>query len=225
MRGVLYLFAKEPAPGRVKTRLTPPLTELQAARLAEAMLADTLARVCAGAAWEVVMAVEPDGGGPVLERLCARHRLARVEQGTGDLGERMGRVMTKGHERAVPVVLMGADTPDVPISYVGMALDSLSSERVVVGPSRDGGYYLIGASAPVPALFAIDAPWSSSDVLAATTRQLDRLSIRPFLLPGWEDVDDAASLSRLALRLREGFSEAEHTLTLLEELARDGVRL
>jgi len=223
VRGVVYVLAKEPEPGRVKTRLCPPLTPQQAAELAEALLTDTVARLCAGAAWEVVLAVDPAGGGPILDALCVRFRLARVEQGQGDLGNRMGGLMARGHGSGRPVLLVGADTPDLPIAYVAMAVDCLSREPVVLGPSRDGGYYLVGAGSPVPGLFDIDAAWSSAGVLAATVRRLEEQSIRPFLLPAWEDIDDAGALLRLSLRLRDGLAEAESTAELLERWASRGV--
>jgi rSAM/selenodomain-associated transferase 1 len=198
------------------------LTPAQAADLAHAFVADTLARLCARADWTVALAADGDGERAVLQALRDRHRVAWIEQGEGDLGRRMGRVMARA-EQGGPVVLIGADTPDVPVEYVAMAFDSLAGAPVVLGPSRDGGYYLIGMRTPSPDIFDIDAAWSSPRVLGATLARVEQLGLASFLLPAWEDVDDAASLSRLALRLREELSEADRTRDLLAAWRADGV--
>ncbi|MBI5504884.1 MAG: TIGR04282 family arsenosugar biosynthesis glycosyltransferase [Deltaproteobacteria bacterium] len=207
--GILYVFAKEPEPGRVKTRLCPPLTSQQAADLAEAFLVDMLAALAAGSEglFESRLAVSPGRGGPRLSALAATFGLARIEQGEGDLGRRMCRVMEAGLDEAPMVALVGADVPDLPVAHVRAAFEALAAGRgaaapqVVLGPSSDGGYYLVAARRRVPRLFRIHARWGGSGVLAATTAALDDERIAYALLPQWSDVDDAASLASLWQRI------------------------
>jgi hypothetical protein len=106
-----------------------------------------------------------------------------------------------GFARKLPTLLVGSDVPDLPPERVRSAVAALRRTDAVLVPSLDGGYVMVGARRPIDALFAIDAPWSSSDVFSATCRSLTKAEC-PFetLLP-WEDVDDAAALGRLAARL------------------------
>lgn len=213
--GIVYLFAKEPVPGLVKSRLCPPLTSDQAAALAEAFLKDMLGALCPtpgsdrpGAdSFEVRLAVAPGRGGPVLAGLAERFGLARCEQGEGDLGERMERVMEAGLRQSDVVALVGGDLPDLPPHSVDAAFEALRAEdgpAVALGPSFDGGYYLVAARRPVEGLFRPGAAWGGPDVLAATRASLDERDVGYTLLPPWWDVDDEDGLALLRRRLHGG---------------------
>ncbi len=230
MSRLAFVFAKEPEPGRVKTRLCPPLSHEQAARAHEAFLADTLSRLATVGGVELRLAVSPDAGGPRLLALAERYGLLVVAQGAGDLGQRMNRVLTGALADADAAVLLGADSPDLPTEYVERAFTALRTEEAVVGPSEDGGYYLIGASRPIPSAFALEAEWGGPRVFEATVARLGADGTRFSLLPPWDDVDEAADLARLAGRIgvaagqpKQGTLEA--TSRFLSELAGEGVKL
>lgn len=122
-------------------------------------------------------------------------------QAMGDLGRRMQhyftQAFTSGLER---VVLIGSDSPTLPLEYVTRAFDLLEDHPVVLGPSDDGGYYLVGASGNVPPIFS-DIHWSSPQVWDQTIALLERSGCPFAVLPQWYDIDDADSLKRLSEEL------------------------
>lgn len=223
-RAVVYVLAKAPRPGLVKTRLCPPLVPAEASRLAEAFLADTLARLAGHGGVDLRLALDsgPAGGG---EGEGPRAGLRVESQGGGSLGERMARLLARGLETRLPTLLVGSDCPDLPLSRIDEACAALSRADAVLAPARDGGYVLVGARRDVPELFEIDAPWGSERVFAATCDALARSGRTLAVLEAWEDVDDAAALGRLACRLRDGGrAAAPATARLLDEWRREGVR-
>jgi rSAM/selenodomain-associated transferase 1 len=233
-RGVVYILAKEARGGAVKTRLCPPLDEAQSALLALAFAEDTLARLAGlreAARLDVRLALDdgdanadlPRGGG--VRGVADRLGLLVEGQGGGDLGARMARLVERGAEGGLPTMLVGTDSPDLPPEMLRAAARALARVDVVVAPAQDGGYVLVGARRPVPALFEIDAPWSGPQVFEATCRALRRAGCSYEALPAWDDVDDAAALARLARRLEEGGgAAAPATARLLAEWKREGVR-
>lgn len=234
-RAVVYVLAKVPRPGHVKTRLCPPLGPVEACRLAEAFLTDTLERLAGCRGLDVRLALDevPAGGGDAGSSAAAllsdTLRIAagvRIEaQGPGDLGERMARLLARGLASGQPTILLGADCPDLPLALVDAACEALSRVDVVLAPARDGGYVLVGARGEAPELFDIDARWGSDRVLAATCDALSRAGRAFAVLDAWEDVDDAAALGRLTCRLdADGGRVAPSTARLLGEWRRQGVR-
>lgn len=195
-RVALAVMAKAPRPGQVKTRLVPPLTPEGAAALYRAFLLDTFdtVRRVRGAAPAVAFA--PADAEAAFTDLAPD--LLRLPQGEGDLGARMAGVVDgligRGFER---VLLIGGDTPTLPTSVLDEAVARLAEgSDLVLGPSDDGGYYLIGLRARQPSLFEGIA-WSTETVLAETLRRAARARLSPALLPSWFDVDTAAELPRL----------------------------
>ena len=198
----LILFAKSPRLHKVKTRLTPRLTPAQALRLHEAMLADQTSFV-----WSLA------GAG----RSC-EVRLD-VEQGEGDLGERMHRALLRAFaDGAAAAAILGADAPTLPRVLVddAFALLARGADAVVI-PARDGGYVLVGASHPVPALFD-GIPWGTP-LVHETTRRLARAAglVLAETAP-WSDVDVESDLPRLARELAADPLRAPATASLLARL-------
>ena len=188
----IVIFARAPLYGEVKTRLARSIGDAAALALYEAFLDDTCT-LTQGLGARRVLAVAGDTNEPHLLRLVKSQRLALEEQGEGDLGARMARAIAR-HVGGGPVVIIGSDAPSLPRAHLHQALDALMDHDVVVGPSHDGGYYLVGARCEVPELFA-DVRWSTPEVLPTT---LARLSGRSHaLLPAWYDVDAAEDLERL----------------------------
>jgi uncharacterized protein len=188
----IVIFARAPQLGEVKTRLGKAIGAERALALYEAFLDDTCA-LTQGLGARRVLAVAGDVDHPRIAHLAKSQRLTVEEQGDGDLGDRMARAIARHVERG-PVLIIGSDAPTLPRAHLHQALDELMANDVVIGPSDDGGYYLIGARVPVPELF-VDVHWSTAEVLPTT---LQRLAGRSSLvLPPWYDVDSAEDLERL----------------------------
>ena len=118
-------------------------------------------------------------------------------QADGDVGVRMSSFFQERFAAGVDrVVLIGSDSPSLPQTYVERAFELLHHHDVVLGPSDDGGYYLIGMSKLHSAIFE-DINWSTESVFAQTTTQLDELNTSYAKLPVWFDVDNQADLDRL----------------------------
>ncbi|MBX7527806.1 TIGR04282 family arsenosugar biosynthesis glycosyltransferase [Qipengyuania vesicularis] len=181
----LSIFARLPVPGKVKTRLIPALGEEGAARLYARLLVQTVEEAReSGLAFELRVT----GG-----EIAAFHELlgpdvSVVDQGEGDLGERMARV-------EAPALLIGSDCPGVTAPLLRAAADALDDRRVVLGPANDGGYYLIGYREPVPFLFE-DMAWSTPAVLPETLARLVARGMGPAILPELTDIDTAEDLAQ-----------------------------
>ena len=182
----LSIFAKAPVPGHVKTRLRPVLDEEQATRLAAAFARDTLLKA---AQLGPPVTVYYAGDRALLVPL-APPNVRWAEQAGGDLGARMACV-------PAPCLILGADSPHLPLSLLSAALAAVPAYDVVLGPAEDGGYFLIGLRAPQPALFDGIA-WSTETVLAQTLARADALGLTVHQTPPWYDLDTPADLRRLA---------------------------
>jgi rSAM/selenodomain-associated transferase 1 len=178
------LFARWPEPGKAKTRLIPALGADGAAalhkRLTERMVATVKA---AGLALEV----RSTGAATQAFRDWLGRDIRVVDQGEGDLGERLARTA-----EATPVLLLGADVPDVTPSHLTEAAAALTRHPLVIGPAEDGGYWLLGLAAPMPQLFTGIA-WGTETVFAET---LARAPVPPELLPVLADLDRPEDLAR-----------------------------
>jgi rSAM/selenodomain-associated transferase 1 len=195
----LVVIAKEPVPGAVKTRLAPLLGADGAARVAAAMLADTVAAMAEVDA-EPWVCFAPPQARPRMARLAPGFGLlAQVE---GDLGDRLAgcfaALLGSGAER---VVIVGADTPQVPRATYEAAFALLDQADVVLGPAEDGGYYLVGAKAPLPELF-VGVPMGTDAVLQVTMERAGRRRLRVGTVPMLRDLDRLEDL-RAALAAGE----------------------
>jgi rSAM/selenodomain-associated transferase 1 len=193
----LAIMAKAPRVGAVKTRLCPPLRPPEAAELARCFLLDAVERVRAVAGAAPVVAYAPAEAR--AEIADAAPGCALVAQRGADLGERQSHaiedVLALGHDAAL---LIGTDSPTLPRECLdeAVALALAPDVDVVLGPSEDGGYYLVGLKAPCPGLF-MDMPWSTSAVLPRTIERAQHLGLRVGCLPTWFDVDTGTDLERL----------------------------
>jgi uncharacterized protein len=195
MPTLTIIFAKEPVPGQVKTRLSPPLRPEEACRLYHCFLEDILEVMAQLPGMELALAYTPAGAGDFFRHLApATMRL--VPQEGQNLGERQARAFAWGFAAGFEtVVLRGSDTPDLPGAIILEAVAKLSAGpgRMVVGPSPDGGYYLLGLKAPCPELFT-GLSWSTGAVLADTLSRARELGLEVHLLPSWSDIDTYADL-------------------------------
>ena len=197
-------MAKASQPGRTKTRLVPPLSFEDAARLNTSFLRDAIANIRLAAQTASVsagIAYAPAGTEAFfLDQLPG---VTLVEAASSDFGDNLCRAasgfLSKGYQG---VCLLNADTPDLPTGFLVQATLLLQApgDRIVLGPATDGGYYLLGLKQPHPKLFEAIA-WSTDQVFAQTCGRAAELSLDVLFLPEWEDVDDWGSLRRLSARL------------------------
>lgn len=191
-RPLVAVFAKAPEPGRVKTRLTPVLRAREAAELYEALLLDTL-EIVRGVARETVVAFTPATGRRAFERLLPPG-VRLVPQGPGDLGARLAHVSGRLLEsRRVPLLVIGSDCPAVTESLLLDAARGLDAADVVLVPTFDGGYALIGTTRPRPEVFQ-GIPWSTDRVLETTLERAQAASLSVRLLDPVRDLDTPADL-------------------------------
>lgn len=198
-QALLYM-TKWPESGRAKTRLSPPLTLEEAARLARCFLLDTLdaARVADAdryLAFAPMDAREPFRAlvGPDVGLIPAEGAHLGVS-----LHEAMRAAFALGYARAAVVA---SDVPHLPPTRYADAFAALNSADVAIGPSADGGYYLLATARPIPRLFEGIA-WSTETVCTTTLARAAELSLRVAVLPSCDDVDTAADLPRLHAALR-----------------------
>jgi rSAM/selenodomain-associated transferase 1 len=208
------IFAKYWAPGEVKTRLAASIGAEAAARLHGAFVRTLLTRFAETGDSRALAFAPPEKRAEFETVAAGAWRLE--PQAAGDLGRRMQTYFEVAFAaRAERVVLIGADSPTLPAAIVEDAFEQLESRPVVIGPARDGGYYLIGAAREPPPIFASIA-WSQPTVLAETVARLQSARREYVLLPEWYDVDTLEDLVRLNVEL-----SAASDLTGLEELQRE----
>ncbi len=212
----------------MKTRLVPPLTPAQAAALSFAMADALLGRL---SRWSRTGSALGDGDGPPveLELRCSGERPAReadersgdadgprlvvpdgwnpAPQGDGDLGARLSRAAGAAAAAGVErLVVVGADSPLLPLSAVEGAFAALAEREAVIAPAEDGGFVLLGLAVgrlPRPAASSLfrAVPWGSDGVLAAVSRNAAAAGVDLFRTPGSWDVDRPEDLARLRREL------------------------
>jgi glycosyltransferase A (GT-A) superfamily protein (DUF2064 family) len=197
----LIVVAKEPLPGRVKTRLSPPYSPAQAAELATAAIADTLHAVeqTVSQAWEHGWEVEPilvlDGHpGAWLRPLCTSEQIRVLPQRQGGLDVRLAAAFddATGTSPGSPALLIGMDTPQLTSALLLDALDMLVSPRTeaVLGLADDGGWWSLGLRRPDRSLL-LGVPMSTAHTGRDQYVRLVSAGLRVGLLPVMRDVDDA----------------------------------
>lgn len=196
-RSALVVAAKAALVGEVKTRLCPPLTLSQACSLYECLLEDIVAKLEKCDAAELWVAFAPMGEEYFQQHFAQRTRL--LTQRGRDLGKRVHHIFVDlFHLGYREIIVTDSDSPMVPLSSIAQAFELLRGDGhdVVLGPSRDGGYYLVGLKSPTDGLFH-QIPWSSTAVLEKTLERASGLGLKVALLPAAYDIDVEHDLSRL----------------------------
>jgi len=181
----IALFARYPEPGAAKTRLIPALGPEQAAQTHRLLVERTLATMRKG---NLPFRLHFTGAKASDFAAWLGDDVPLVEQGEGGLGERMARV-------PAPAILLGSDIPDLTPRHLREAADALASHDLVVGPAKDGGYYLLGFKVPVHFLFE-DMEWGTETVLAITLRRARARGMSVAMLEVLADCDRPADLSQ-----------------------------
>lgn len=194
----LVVLAKQPLPGRVKTRLSPPLTTAQAAQVARAALLDTLDVVATVPVLRrtLVLAGSPTGWVPAGFQV--------LPQRSGDLGARLAGAFSDVHAACpAPMLLIGMDTPQVTRELLTDALRSLLAPRTgaVLGTAHDGGWWALGLHAPVSGLFD-DVPMSTDQAGTVQRQRLRAAGLTSCALPVLLDLDHVEDIAVIAAQQR-----------------------
>ncbi|MCU0587673.1 MAG: TIGR04282 family arsenosugar biosynthesis glycosyltransferase [Syntrophobacteraceae bacterium] len=196
-RREILVFVRYPEPGRVKTRLAAGVGDRAAARLYRAFVEDVLA-VCRSTSHPLTVLVsEPDALDNTRRWLGGDHAYG-AQEGSG-LGERMSMAFQRAFERGCgQAVLIGSDIPDLPADRIEESFEALGSADAVIGPSGDGGYYLIGfRSRGFRRAVFQGVAWSAPSVFWRTCGLLVENGLSFRILPPWDDVDTVDDLERL----------------------------
>jgi hypothetical protein len=215
MRDVLVVMAKKPVAGEVKTRLAHRFGAAAACALYRAFLRDLHARLSPGA-WRMLWAVQP-AGEDLSDDIGTR--VTCLGQRGADLGERMHNVFADLFASSPPdtrIAMIGADVPHLAPASISAAFAALDAADVVLVPTRDGGYCLVGLRRAVDLFTAL--PMGTDQVLRRTEDRVRVLGLRLRLEPETFDVDEPEDLEALADLLRRGEVALPHTAALLRSL-------
>ena len=192
----LGMFAKHWQPGAVKTRLAASIGNEAAAALHRQFVQTLLSRFQNVADRQYLCFTPADAAESFRDLDLGCWTLD--PQAAGDLGARMQHYFSSALSKisAPRAILIGSDSPDLPLEFLEEAFDKLREFPVVLGPTTDGGYYLLGLSQTVPPIFD-NIPWSTAEVWPQTIARLTVAGIPYHVLPQWYDVDDLAGLRRL----------------------------
>lgn len=195
----LYIAAKAPREGLVKTRLARDIGVTEATRLYRAFLRDLATRFLE-AGWFVT----PDGAWPeVAAAAGARRHTQAIDQGSGSWGERQDRLFESIRPTPDdPVILIASDSPQVTVDAIAYAFSRLAATDLVFGPVHDGGYWLVGMSSYHDLLATM--PMSTPDVLGRLLAEADRRGLSVSLLEPEFDVDEAGDLPALEEAAEKG---------------------
>ena len=217
----LIVFARDPIVGQVKTRLNSFLDQQAICDLYTCFVSDSLDNICAVTSADHFVGVYPSSISGYFERLDPSMSIRIFTQRGENLGARMLNAFSErfreGYRR---VVIIGSDSPSLPLAYI---LQALSSEKdVALGPSADGGYYLISMRETLVNLFD-GVAWGENTVLEETRIKLEESGASLEMLPIWYNVDRAEDLkflkTHLELLAKEGRKEGISTRKFLKKLS------
>ena len=186
----LIIFTRYPEPGKAKTRLIPVLGKEGAANLhrlmAQRMIANALSLQNSR---QLSVAIHYTGSSEQLMQDWLGTDMIYCQQSGGDLGARMSAAVQKSLDLGIEkVVIIGTDCPKLKLEIIAKAFDELSDRDLVLGPAKDGGYYLIGLCRIMPELFD-GIKWGTSEVFADTLAIAQNLNLNIAVLPIFADID------------------------------------
>jgi rSAM/selenodomain-associated transferase 1 len=187
---LLVVVAKEPVPGKVKTRLIPQLSPAEAAGLYRCSLHDRITEISALNGVDRAIAYTPADARDTFTELSLDGFELFAQRGKG-LGERLNNIFQDNLARGYQAVsIVDSDSPDLPRSIINESFRLLLSKEaeVVLGPCHDGGYYLVGLGKSYPQLFR-NIPWSTKNVLSTTLAKAGKMGLDVRLLSRWNDLD------------------------------------
>ena len=212
----LVVFVKAPVPGRVKTRLLEVFSIDQACELYRCLVQDTLAVARTVPGVRLVIAYAADPTSPNLSWVSGGGVM--MAQHGATLGDRLAHAFEEAFAAgAARVAIIGSDAPDLSAAWITQAFEALAGHDVVLGPTTDGGYHLIGLTRAHPELF-VGMPWSTPRLLQRTIVQAKASQLRLHLLEPIDDLDtpDDAQRYRSQARARHGTSATARYLRSFE---------
>ena len=190
----LLMFAKAPIAGKVKTRLMSHCSAEQAAEVAKILLEASIQRACESWPGKVYLSTWLDIDHVFFAEMQQRYPIRITQQCEGDLGQKMNHALDSF---GYPAAVMGCDAPHTLGSTLQSAYQFLRAGKSVIGPSEDGGYYLLGLCHEADALF-VDKPWGEDRVLEKTLVSADSIGLDLTKLPELNDVDEWQDLVNAA---------------------------
>ncbi len=219
-KNALVLFAREPVFGKVKTRLQSLLDPETTLKLYACFLWDCLDKICSIKDVDPFIGVYPEIPSAFFEKAKRGKDVGIFAQKGGDLGERMKNAFIKcfddGYKK---VAIIGSDSPTLPASYI---MEAFNSDReVVIGPTVDSGYYLVGMNRGITDIFG-GVSWGTEKVLPQTLERLREKGAGLKLLPLWYDVDLPEDLKFMKIHMdlmsQGGMGLPEATAEFLDQL-------
>lgn len=186
----LILFAKAPIAGKVKTRLTSHCNDQQAADLASILMQTSIEKAIKVWPGEVILSAAIDINHAFFKQMQQQYPITMVRQSEGHLGEKMRNAL---HEYGYPAAVMGCDAPHVSAASLLEAHQLMSKGQPVIGPAEDGGYYLLGLLESADKIFE-DKAWGSNQILEATLKAAQSISLQFHHLEPLNDVDEWSDL-------------------------------
>jgi uncharacterized protein len=217
-RQIVLIFLKAPEKGKVKTRLVTHLDEDSVLDLYKCFAADVIETVKKGGYRFQICYDPPDAEDKITEWLGYRYDL--IPQIGNDLGERMDQALRKAFSTGVDhAILIGTDLPDLPVEYLEDAFENLKTHDAVIGPAKDGGYYLIGSQSVsyLPKIFE-NMPWGTPDVFERAIEIFVHQQRRVHILPLWRDIDVIEDLKAFYKTNKNRPNKARNTLAYLQSI-------
>ena len=212
---VLQIFAKDPQPGMVKTRLARSIGNEAAADLYRGLVERTLQTAAAAQTMGIVSAAElwcdPDEHRAAFVEWRDRHGVTLRTQRGADLGVRMHQALSSALANGASAILIGTDSPLLDAAYLARAAEALARHDVVIGPAEDGGYVLVALSRDVD-IFS-EVPWSTGDVMAVTRARVTALRASCAELDVLWDIDTPADVARFRASYGDSVGRDETRLT------------
>ena len=216
----LILFARVPKLGKVKTRLNPNLPQETVLSLYTRFLRDSIEKISRISSADHFIAGFPKENIAYFDEIADKKNLKVFPQNGETLGDKMRNAFNEkfleGYEK---VAIIGSDSPSLPLKNVETAFQS--EKDVILGPSSDSGYYLIGMNRKTSEVFE-SVPWGSAQVLGETLKRIQHIKASLELLPIWYDVDEFNDLALLKTHAKclaySGQDFPKATLELLEKI-------
>lgn len=210
-KSLLVIVAKAPIAGKVKTRLCPELTPMQATELYRCFIEDRLTEIALIKGLDLAISFTPESSADYFTPFMTNGYKLFPQRGK-NLGERLNNIfIDKSAEGYKAISIVDSDTPDLPRAIVQKSIEWLTTghNEAVFGPCVDGGYYLVGLREPQPELFQ-DIPWSTSAVLQKTLEYADQKGIQTKLLPLWNDLDTFEDLLGFYHKHKDGVNREKN---------------
>lgn len=214
----IIIFTRYPEPGKAKTRFISALGNEGAAALQRSMTEDTVNKVLQLRNYrQFSIEIRYEGGNKHLMENWLGPDISYHRQGRSDLGKRMSRSFKKSFQSGIKrVVIVGTDIPDLTNSVLQTSFDVLSCNDAVLGPAKDGGYYLIGFvdKGFLPEAFE-EIEWGTKTVFKVTLNLLEKAGRKVYRLPQWNDIDTIDDLIDLLQRNKNKDFMSSKTITFI----------